>query len=238
MSTPVNTSSTDSQMHNNIMAAGSKERPPMLGPGRYSQWRSRFLRYLDTKSNGEYLRKCIFEGPYTPTSVLIAAVEAAENIQPVAAHEEAETIHNMTTENKLYFQAEKEAIFSIMKQQELKLIWCLLRWMRLLLLLVFFSRLVVRLEVVVRFVVVMVVELVVVHFGDIVTGFVDVVEIDVEVVVVRIVVEEIVLVSYLAYYIGYQLEQKGRDIVRMRLNVEMKVLQDLKTMMSLEASRG
>ncbi|GJV92522.1 hypothetical protein Tco_1540335 [Tanacetum coccineum] len=98
-------------MHNNIMAAGSKDRPPMLGPGRYSQWRSRFLRYLDTKSNGEYLRKCIFEGPYTPTSVLIAAVEAAENIPPVAAHEEAETIHNMTTENKLYFQAEKEAIF-------------------------------------------------------------------------------------------------------------------------------
>ncbi|GJZ58057.1 hypothetical protein Tco_0613551 [Tanacetum coccineum] len=27
-------------MHNNIMAAGSKDRPPMLGPGRYSQWRS------------------------------------------------------------------------------------------------------------------------------------------------------------------------------------------------------
>ncbi|GKC64909.1 hypothetical protein Tco_1097507, partial [Tanacetum coccineum] len=101
-------------MHNNIMAAGSKDRPPMLGPGRYSQWRSRFLRYLDTKSNGEYLRKCIFEGPYTPTSVLIAAVAAAENIPPVAAHEEAETIHNMTTENKLYFQAEKEAIFLIL----------------------------------------------------------------------------------------------------------------------------
>ncbi|GKF29639.1 hypothetical protein Tco_0095981, partial [Tanacetum coccineum] len=27
-------------MHNNIMAAGSKDRPPMLRPGRYSQWRS------------------------------------------------------------------------------------------------------------------------------------------------------------------------------------------------------
>ncbi|GKA31749.1 retrovirus-related pol polyprotein from transposon TNT 1-94, partial [Tanacetum coccineum] len=101
-------------MHNNIMAAGSKERPPMLGPGRYSQWHSRFLRYLDTKSNGEYLRKCIFEGPYMPTNVLIAAVEAAENILPVAAHEEVETIHNMTAENKLYFQAEKEAIFLIL----------------------------------------------------------------------------------------------------------------------------
>ncbi|GKD61783.1 hypothetical protein Tco_1299292 [Tanacetum coccineum] len=73
-------------MHNNIMAAGSKDRPPMLGPGRYSQWHSRFLRYLDTKTNGEYLRKCIFEGPYMPTNVLIAAVEAAENILPVVAH--------------------------------------------------------------------------------------------------------------------------------------------------------
>ncbi|GKA69889.1 hypothetical protein Tco_0775953 [Tanacetum coccineum] len=101
-------------MHNNIMAAGSKERPPMLGPGRYSQWHSRFLRYLDTKSNGEYLRKCIFDGPYMPTNVLIAAVEAAENILPVAAHEEVETIHNMTAENKLYYQAEKEAIFLIL----------------------------------------------------------------------------------------------------------------------------
>ncbi|GJU75286.1 putative reverse transcriptase domain-containing protein [Tanacetum coccineum] len=97
-------------MHNNIMAAGSKERPPMLGPGRYSQWHSRFLRYLDTKSNGEYLRKCIFDGPYMPTNVLIAAVEAAENILPVAAHEEVETIHNMTAENKLYFPTEKKSI--------------------------------------------------------------------------------------------------------------------------------
>ncbi|GKB70910.1 hypothetical protein Tco_0932322 [Tanacetum coccineum] len=101
-------------MHNNIMAAGSKERPPNALDQENSQCAfAVLLRCLDTKSNGEYLRKCIFEGPYTPTSVLIAAVEAAENIQPVAAHEEAETIHNMTTENKLYFQAEKEAIFLI-----------------------------------------------------------------------------------------------------------------------------
>ncbi|GKG04047.1 hypothetical protein Tco_0314434, partial [Tanacetum coccineum] len=46
--------------------------------------------------------------PYTLTSVLIAVVEAP----PVAAHEEAETIHNMTAENKLYFQAEKRKLFS------------------------------------------------------------------------------------------------------------------------------
>ncbi|GJV82754.1 hypothetical protein Tco_1522652 [Tanacetum coccineum] len=38
-------------MHNNIMAAGSRDRPPMLATGRYAQWRSRFLRYIDTRPN-------------------------------------------------------------------------------------------------------------------------------------------------------------------------------------------
>nr|GFA38000.1 hypothetical protein [Tanacetum cinerariifolium] len=41
MTTPTVTSSTDSQMHNNIMAAGSKDHPPMLATGRYLQWRLR-----------------------------------------------------------------------------------------------------------------------------------------------------------------------------------------------------
>ncbi|GJS04535.1 hypothetical protein Tco_0321043 [Tanacetum coccineum] len=91
-------------MHNNIMAAGSKDRPPMLGPGRYSQWRSRFLRYIDTKGNGEYLRKCIFEGPYKLTSVVIEAVAATVNSPEVPQHDEAETIHNMSEENKCIFK--------------------------------------------------------------------------------------------------------------------------------------
>nr|GEW57513.1 retrovirus-related Pol polyprotein from transposon TNT 1-94 [Tanacetum cinerariifolium] len=45
------TSSTDSQMHNNIMAVGSRDRQPTLAPGRYPQWRSRFLRYVDIRPN-------------------------------------------------------------------------------------------------------------------------------------------------------------------------------------------
>nr|GEZ97798.1 hypothetical protein [Tanacetum cinerariifolium] len=49
-------------MHNNIMAAGSRDRPPMLAPGRYPQWLSRFLRYVDTRPNDEALRKCILSG--------------------------------------------------------------------------------------------------------------------------------------------------------------------------------
>ncbi|GJR78137.1 hypothetical protein Tco_0148922 [Tanacetum coccineum] len=68
-----------------------------------------------------------------------------------------------------------------------------------------------------------------VGFDNIVVGFVEDVEIIVEVVVVRVVVDSIDLVSYSTSYIGYQIG----DIVRTRLSVQMKVLSDLKKMMSL-----
>nr|GEW92673.1 hypothetical protein [Tanacetum cinerariifolium] len=79
MTTPTVTSSTDCQMHNNIMAAGSRDRPPMLATGRYPQWRLRFLRYIDTRPNGEALRKCILRGPYKPTTFLVQAVAATDD---------------------------------------------------------------------------------------------------------------------------------------------------------------
>ncbi|GJY54226.1 hypothetical protein Tco_0445890, partial [Tanacetum coccineum] len=66
-------------MHNNIMAAGSRDRPPMLATGRYAQWRSRFLRYIDTRPNGDALRKCILKGPYTPTKALDASLVDTES---------------------------------------------------------------------------------------------------------------------------------------------------------------
>ncbi|GJX86230.1 putative reverse transcriptase domain-containing protein [Tanacetum coccineum] len=110
----VNTSSTDSQMHNNIMAAGSKDRPPMLGPGRYSQWRSRFLWYINTKPNGEGLRKSILSGPYVPSTILVQAVAATEGNPAIQQHTTIETVLNMTPENKEHFLSEKEAIFLLL----------------------------------------------------------------------------------------------------------------------------
>ncbi|GJZ00170.1 hypothetical protein Tco_0517599 [Tanacetum coccineum] len=91
MTTPITTSTTDSQMHNNIMAAGSKDRPPMLATGRYAQWRSRFLRYIDTRPNGDALRKCILKGPYTPTIVTTPAVPATEDSPAVPEQTTVET---------------------------------------------------------------------------------------------------------------------------------------------------
>ncbi|GJT39272.1 hypothetical protein Tco_0939137 [Tanacetum coccineum] len=86
MTTPITTSTTDSQMHNNIMAGGSRDHPPMLAIGRYTQWQSRFLRYIDTRPNGDALRKCILEGPYTPSIVTIPAVPATNDSTGEAIH--------------------------------------------------------------------------------------------------------------------------------------------------------
>nr|GEW36743.1 hypothetical protein [Tanacetum cinerariifolium] len=103
-----------SQMHNNIMAAGSRDRPPMLAPGRYPQWRSRFLRYVNTRPNCEALRKCILSGPYKPTTILVQAFEATDDSPAVPEHTTVETPTNISPENKAHFLAEKEAIHLIL----------------------------------------------------------------------------------------------------------------------------
>nr|GEX75500.1 hypothetical protein [Tanacetum cinerariifolium] len=114
MTTPNVTSSTESQMHNNIMAAGCRDHPPMLAPGGYPQWRSRFLRYVDTRPNGEALRKCILSSPYKPTTVLVQAVEATDDSPAIPEHTIVETPMNMSPKNKAQFLAEKEAIHLIL----------------------------------------------------------------------------------------------------------------------------
>nr|GEV05898.1 retrovirus-related Pol polyprotein from transposon TNT 1-94 [Tanacetum cinerariifolium] len=101
-------------MHNNIMAASSRDCPPMLAPGRYPQWRSRFLRYVDTRPNGEALSKCILSGPYKLTTVLVQVVDATDDSLAVLEHTIVETPMNMSLENKAHFLAEKEAIYLIL----------------------------------------------------------------------------------------------------------------------------
>ncbi|GKC86183.1 hypothetical protein Tco_1141900 [Tanacetum coccineum] len=110
MTTPITTSTTDSQMHNNIMAASSRDRPPMLAMGRYAEWQSRFLRYIDTRPNGDALRKCILQGPYTPSTVTILAVPATDDTPAVPERTAVETILNMSPENKDHYESGKEAI--------------------------------------------------------------------------------------------------------------------------------
>ncbi|GKE05392.1 hypothetical protein Tco_1397410, partial [Tanacetum coccineum] len=65
-------------MHNNIMAA-------------------------DTRPNNDALRKCILEGPYTPSTVIIPAVPATNDSPEVPERTTVETILNMSLENKEHF---------------------------------------------------------------------------------------------------------------------------------------
>ncbi|GJS98481.1 integrase, catalytic region, zinc finger, CCHC-type containing protein [Tanacetum coccineum] len=110
MTNPITTSTTDSQMPNNILEAGSRDRPPMLVTGRYAQWQSHFLRYIDTRPNGDALRKCILKGPYTSSTIIIPDVPATNDSPEVPKRTAVETILNMSPENKAHYESEKESI--------------------------------------------------------------------------------------------------------------------------------
>ncbi|GKA30887.1 retrovirus-related pol polyprotein from transposon TNT 1-94 [Tanacetum coccineum] len=105
-------------MHNNIMAAGLRDRPPMLATGRYVQWQSRFIRYVDTKPNGDALRKCILEGPYKFPTVIIPCQPATDDSPAVEEQTVLETLSNMSPESKAHYDAEEEAIQLILTRIE------------------------------------------------------------------------------------------------------------------------
>ncbi|GKA97697.1 hypothetical protein Tco_0825591 [Tanacetum coccineum] len=75
---------TSNSLHNAIMEAGGKDRPPMLAPGNYVQWKSKIKRYIDTKPNNELIHYCLQNPPYkfkwTEKTVLVA-----EDLQEEAA---------------------------------------------------------------------------------------------------------------------------------------------------------
>nr|GEY43224.1 hypothetical protein [Tanacetum cinerariifolium] len=66
------------------------------------------------KPNGDALRKCILEGPYTPTTVVVLAVPATDDSLAVFEHTTVETPMNMSSENKAHYQSKKEAIHLIL----------------------------------------------------------------------------------------------------------------------------
>nr|GFA30039.1 hypothetical protein [Tanacetum cinerariifolium] len=55
---------TSNTLHNAIMEADSKDRPPMLALGNYVQWKSIIKRYIDTKPNHELIHYCLENPPY------------------------------------------------------------------------------------------------------------------------------------------------------------------------------
>ncbi|GKF50497.1 hypothetical protein Tco_0146964, partial [Tanacetum coccineum] len=86
----------------------------MLAMGRYAQWQSRFMRYVDIKPNSDTLRKCILQGPYTLSTVTIPDQPAIDDSPAVEEQTVLETLLNISPENKAHYDAEKEAIYLLL----------------------------------------------------------------------------------------------------------------------------
>nr|GFB51642.1 hypothetical protein [Tanacetum cinerariifolium] len=100
---------TSNTLHNAIMEACSKDRPSMLAPGNYVQWRSRIKRYIDTKPNHELIHYCLKNPPYElgwkEKFVLDSEGNPTTTIEKVL-----ETYKTVTQEIKDQLNAEAEAV--------------------------------------------------------------------------------------------------------------------------------
>ncbi|GJS40352.1 hypothetical protein Tco_0565395 [Tanacetum coccineum] len=96
-------------LHNAIMQACSKDRPPMLAPGNYVQWKSRIKRYIDTKPNSELIHHCLQNPPYTyhwaEKTVLVA-----EGSSETTTERYMENYKNVSQDIRDQLNAEDEAV--------------------------------------------------------------------------------------------------------------------------------
>nr|GFA35087.1 hypothetical protein [Tanacetum cinerariifolium] len=92
---------TSNTLHNAIMEAGSKDRPPMLAPGNYVQWKSRIKRYIDTKPNHDLIHYCLENPPY---ELVDACPNACEMWKAIERLKQGESINVQDLETNLYWE--------------------------------------------------------------------------------------------------------------------------------------
>nr|GEW40245.1 hypothetical protein [Tanacetum cinerariifolium] len=100
-------------LHNTIMEADSKERPPMLAPGNYVQWKSRIKRHIDTNPNHELIHYCLKNPPYKFTidndlyTTVDACINACEMWKAIERLKQGESINVQDLETNLYWEFRK-----------------------------------------------------------------------------------------------------------------------------------
>nr|GEV29075.1 integrase, catalytic region, zinc finger, CCHC-type, peptidase aspartic, catalytic [Tanacetum cinerariifolium] len=100
---------TSNTLHNAIMEAGSKDRPPMLAPGNYVQWKSRIKRYINTKPNHELFHYCLMNPLYELGWKEKFVLDSKGN--PTTITERVfETYKNVTQDIRDQLYAEAEAV--------------------------------------------------------------------------------------------------------------------------------
>nr|GEX78963.1 hypothetical protein [Tanacetum cinerariifolium] len=101
---------TSNTLHNAIMEAGSKDRPPMLAPSNYVQWKYRIKRYIDTKPNHELIHYCLENPPYELGidndiySTVDACLNACEMWKDIERLKQSESINVQDLETNLYWE--------------------------------------------------------------------------------------------------------------------------------------
>ncbi|GKE01426.1 integrase, catalytic region, zinc finger, CCHC-type containing protein, partial [Tanacetum coccineum] len=100
---------TSNALHNAIMEAGGKDRPPMLAPGNYVQWKSRIKRYIDTKPNNELIHYCLQNPPYT-YQWTEKTVPVAEGSSETTTERYMENYKNVSQDIRDQLNAEAEAV--------------------------------------------------------------------------------------------------------------------------------
>nr|GEY06377.1 hypothetical protein [Tanacetum cinerariifolium] len=102
---------TSNTLHNAIMEASGKDRPPMLAPCNYVQWKSRIKRYIDTKPNHELIHHCLKNLPYEYTgidndiySIVDACPNACEMWKAIKRLKQGESINVQDLKTNLYWE--------------------------------------------------------------------------------------------------------------------------------------
>nr|GEZ99721.1 hypothetical protein [Tanacetum cinerariifolium] len=105
---------TSNALHNAIMEAGSKDRPPMLASGNYVQWKSRIKRYIDTKPNHELIHYFLENPPYKLgwKDVQVLVSEGSLETGPERLYE---TYNNVSQDIHDQLNAEAEAVQIILR---------------------------------------------------------------------------------------------------------------------------
>nr|GEX10183.1 hypothetical protein [Tanacetum cinerariifolium] len=93
---------TSNTLHNAIMEAGSKDRPPMLAPGNYVQWKSIIKRYIDNKPNQELIYYCLTNPPYELGWKEEFVLDSEGN--PTTTTERGESINVQDLETNLFLE--------------------------------------------------------------------------------------------------------------------------------------
>nr|GEW51551.1 hypothetical protein [Tanacetum cinerariifolium] len=100
---------TSNTLHNAIMEAGSKDRPPMLALGNYVQWKSRIKRYIDTKPNHELIHYCLENPPHKLTWAY-KEVPVSEGNPETRTKKYIETYKNVSQDIRDQLNAEAKAV--------------------------------------------------------------------------------------------------------------------------------